>query len=89
MSLQPHGESTSAIEVTDISPHGIWVLARGEELFLPYERFPWFKTGTVEAVLNVEEQSPGHYCWPDLDVDLGLDSMRNAEKYPLTFDRGV
>jgi hypothetical protein len=43
----------------------------------------------VEAVLNVEEQSPGHYYWPDLDVDLGLDSMRNPEEYPLTFERSV
>lgn len=87
MSSQPHGKSTSAIEVTDISPHGIWVLARGEEVFLPYETFPWFKRGTVEAVLNVEEQSPGRYYWPDLDIDLSLDIMKHPEKYPLTFER--
>ena len=72
---------------SDISPHGIWVLARGEEIFLPYEMFPWFKTGTVEAVLNVEEQSPEHYYWPDLDIDLSLDSMRDPKKYPLMFKR--
>ncbi|MBX3183458.1 MAG: DUF2442 domain-containing protein [Polyangiaceae bacterium] len=73
--------------MTDISPHGIWVLARGEEVFLPYETFPWFKRGTVEAVLNVEEQSPGRYYWPDLDIDLSLDIMKHPEKYPLTFER--
>lgn len=84
MSSKPRGQGTSAVEVTDISPHGIWVLVHGEELFLPYESFPWFKQGTVEAILNVEEQSPGHYFWPDLDVDLGIDSMRHPEKYPLT-----
>ena len=72
---------------SDISPHGIWVLARGEEIFLPYEMFPWFKTGTVEAVLNVEEQSPEHYYWPDLDIDLSLESMRDPKKYPLMFKR--
>jgi hypothetical protein len=60
MSPQQHGRDTSAIAVTDISPHGIWVLAQGEELFLPYDSFPWFKKGSVEAVLNVEEQGPGH-----------------------------
>ncbi len=85
MSSQPHGIGTSGIEVTDISPHGIWVLARGEEIFLSYEAFPWFKRGTVEAVLNVEEQSPGHYYWPDLDIDLGIDSMRDPARYPLVY----
>lgn len=86
MSSRPHGLGTSGIEVTDISPHGIWVLAQGEEIFLPYDKFPWFKRGSVEAVLNVEEQSPGHYYWPDLDVDLGIDAMRNPDRYPLSFD---
>ena len=89
MSSQPRGISISGIEVTDISPHGIWVIAQGEEMFLPYETFPWFKRGTVEAVVNVEEQSPGHYYWPDLDVDLGIDSMRNPERYPLSIDAGA
>jgi hypothetical protein len=86
MSSQPHGIGTSGIAVTDISPHGIWVLAHGEELFLPYETFPWFKQATVEAILNVEEQAPDHYYWPDLDIDLGLASIRNPERYPLSFD---
>jgi hypothetical protein len=37
-------------------------------------------------VLKVEEQGPGHYYWPDLDVDLGVDAMRNPDRYPLSFD---
>lgn len=85
MSLQSHGTGTSTIEVTDISPQGIWVLARDEEIFLPFESFPWFKTASVESILKVEEQTPGHYYWPDLDIDLDLDSMRHPEKYPGTF----
>lgn len=88
MSSTPHGKGTSRIEVTDISPHGIWVLAEGEEIFLPYDSFPWFKKGSVEAILNVEMQSPGHYYWPDLDVDLGIDSMRHPERYPLVSGAG-
>lgn len=84
MSSKTRGKGTSGIEVTDIAPSGIWVLAEGEELFLPYETFPWFRRGTVEAILNVEEPSPGHYQWPDLDIDLGIESMRNPERFPLT-----
>jgi hypothetical protein len=79
------GNDISGIEVTNISPKGIWVLARGEEFFLPYETFPWFKRGTVEAILNVEEPTPGHFHWPDLDIDLGLESMRDPERFPLTY----
>ncbi|MEQ8860351.1 MAG: DUF2442 domain-containing protein [Pseudomonadales bacterium] len=75
---------TTSAAFTDISPHGIWVLVDEEEIFLPYESFPWFRTGSVEAVFNVERQSPGHFYWPDLDVDLGIDSMRHPERYPLT-----
>ena len=86
MSSKSHGQSTSNVEVVDISPHGIWILAQEEEIFLPYEDFPWFKKGSVEAVLNVEEQSPGHYHWPDLDIDLGIDTMRHPDRYPLSFD---
>ena len=85
MSSKRPGKSTLGIEVTDISPNGIWVLVQEEELFLPYEKFPWFKRGSVEAILNVEEQSPAHYHWPDLDVDLGVETMRNPEHFPLTY----
>ena len=30
------------IEVTNISAHGVWLLAGEEEIFLSYEDFPWF-----------------------------------------------
>jgi uncharacterized protein DUF2442 len=83
MSSSEHGISTLGIAVTDISPDGIWVLASGEELFLPFDTFPWFKKGTVDQILNVTEEQPGQYHWPDLDIDLGLDSIRNPEKFPL------
>jgi hypothetical protein len=83
MSSSEHGISTLGIAVTDISPDGIWVLASGEELFLPFDNFPWFKKGTVDQILNVVEEQPGQYHWPDLDIDLSLDSIRNPEKFPL------
>jgi len=77
------GNSTSGIAVTDICPDGIWVLASGEELFMPFEQFPWFKSGTIAQILNVIEEHPGQYHWPDLDVDLGIDSIRNPDQFPL------
>ena len=83
MSSSLPGETTSQIAVVDISPNGLWVLATGEEIFLPFDQFPWFKKATIEQILNVVEEAPGSYHWPDLDVDLGIDSMRHPERFPL------
>lgn len=56
-----HGNSTLAIEVTNVSAHGIWLLAHDKELFMSYEDFPWFKNQTISAILNIEEQSTNHF----------------------------
>jgi hypothetical protein len=77
------GAITSEIEVTHISKHGFWLLARGEEFFLSFEDFPWFKDAPVKHILNVEEPSLGHYYWPALDVDLSLEIIRNPSRFPL------
>ena len=77
-----HGNATSAVEVTHISAHGVWLLARGKELFMPYDEFPWFKDHPVKAVLNVQEPSPGHFYWPDMDVDLTAEIIEHPERFP-------
>lgn len=82
MSSSTPGTNTLAVEVTNISSRGIWLLAHNEELFLPYESFPWFLDQPVKVILHVEEPSPGHYHWPDLDVDLTRDMILEPEKYP-------
>ena len=79
-----HGISTSDVEVTNISKHGFWMLIDGRELFLAFGDFPWFKQATVEQVLRLERPAPGHLRWPDLDVDLALDSIEHPDHYPLT-----
>jgi hypothetical protein len=78
------GSATSAVEVSNISKHGFWILLEGQEHFLPFEEFPWFKDATIEAVLHLEHPSPRHLRWPDLDVDLSLDSIEHPERYRLT-----
>jgi len=78
-----HGNDTSHVEVTNISSHGIWLLAHGKELFLPYDRFPWFLDQTISSIVNVEESSPGHFYWPDLDVDLTAEIIDHPERFPL------
>lgn len=86
MPSQARGTDTSGCEVTNISGHGIWLMTRaGREHFLAYEDFPWFKNQTVSVIVNVEESAPGHFHWPDLDVDLSEAIIENPSAYPLKF----
>lgn len=83
MSSRALGKNTSAVEVTNISSHGVWLLAADQELFMSYEDFPWFKNVPVGKVLNVKEPAPGHFHWPDLDVDLTSEIIEHPERFPL------
>lgn len=77
------GRSISDAEVTNVSQHGFWVLVFGRELFLPFETFPWFKDVPVAQILNVELPHATHLYWPDLDVDLAVESIEFPERFPL------
>ena len=83
MSSLAHGKSISEVEVANISTHGVWLLAHDKELFMSYDDFPWFKEQTVKSIINVEEQSPGHFYWPDLDVDLTEEIIEHPDRFPL------
>jgi hypothetical protein len=83
MRSAPRGKSISDVEVTNISIHGIWLLLQGREVFLPFERFPWFRDATIGELHNVTLSHPHHLRWPRLDIDLELDSIENPERYPL------
>jgi hypothetical protein len=77
------GNATSAVEVSHVSSRGIWVLVAGEELFLDYAQFPWFRDARIAQVLDVIQPSPRYLRWPQLDVDLAIESLRHPEHYPL------
>jgi hypothetical protein len=83
MNSKALGKYTFQIEITNISSHGIWLFAKDKELFMSYEDFPWFKEAPIGKVLNVEEPTPGHFYWPELDVDLGIESIEHPERFPL------
>ena len=75
-------------EVTNISKYGFWLLLDESEYFLPFAQFPWFRAAPVAAILNVERLHAEHLYWPDLDVDLELNSIRSPEDYPLLARNG-
>ncbi|MGO8943127.1 MAG: DUF2442 domain-containing protein [Syntrophobacteraceae bacterium] len=73
----------SEAEVSNISKHGLRILLGEEELFLPFKDFPWFEAAPVPAILRLEMLGSEHLYWPDLDVDLTVESIKHPEKYPL------
>jgi hypothetical protein len=77
------GTSTSEVEVTNVSKHGFWLLIRDQEVFVPFTEFPWFRDAPIGHLLNVHLPSPHHLYWPDLDVDLAVDSLFHPERFPL------
>ncbi len=89
MTSATHGASTFPVEVTNISQHGFWLLLENEELFLPFSEFPWFRNVTISKILHVELPSPNHLYWPELDVDLAVESVRHPEQFPLVSQFGI
>lgn len=83
MTLSARGKSISEVEIGNISTHGVWLLSHGKEFFMSYEAFPWFRDQTVNSIINVEELAPGHYYWPDIDVDLTDEIIEHPERFPL------
>lgn len=77
------GSNILGPEVTNVSQHGLWLLLGQEELFLSFDAFPWFREAPIGKILHVEQPSPHHLYWPDLDVDLSVESIRSPESYPL------
>jgi len=77
------GTSTSEVEVTNVSKHGFWLLIRDEEVFVPFAEFPWFRNAPIGHLVNVQLPSPHHLYWPDLDVDLAVESLFHPEQFPL------
>jgi hypothetical protein len=77
------GTVTLTAEVTDVSPHCLWLLVGEEELAVPFSEFPWFKKATIEQLTDLERPSEDHLYWPQLDVDLSVASIRSPEDFPL------
>ena len=77
------GIATSAAEVTNVSTHCFWLLLGDEELAVPFSEFPWFKKATIQQLSDVERPTEDHLYWPQLDVDLSVQSIRNPASFPL------
>lgn len=86
MNYETIGIRTSDVEVTDVSPFGIWLLLRGKEYFLSFKDFPWFQDAPVKDVFHAQMESENHLRWPDLDIDLTVESIQDPGTYPLVYE---
>ena len=48
------GKNISAVEITNVSKHGFWLLLGEEAVFLPFEQFPWFRDAPIGKLVNVQ-----------------------------------
>jgi hypothetical protein len=83
MKSAKRGTDTSAVELTNVSAHGVWLLVDGQERYLPFDTFPWFRNATLAQLSTIERPTNGHLRWPELDVDLTLESIDRPGDFPL------
>jgi len=77
------GTNISQVEISGVSKHGFWLLLDEEELFVSFSEFPWFRKASIEQLFQVERPQSHHLYWPNLDIDLHVDSIRHPERFPL------
>ncbi len=49
--------------------------------------FHWMRDAAIKDVLDVQMCGNEAIEWPNLDVDLEIDSLRHPERYPLLIKR--
>ena len=86
--LNSNTNSTLA-SVLMINAQGIMISVAGNDYFLSYNRIPWMKDASIKNVLNVRMSGQNAIEWPDLDVDLEIESLKHPERYPLVIKRNA
>ena len=72
-------------EIQNISHQGIWIFVNKQELFMPFTQFPWFLKATIEQIYNLEIFHQNHLYWPELDIDIDIESIKHPNAYPITY----
>jgi hypothetical protein len=85
MKSEKLGTDTYPVEVANISAQGFWIFLGDRELFVPFREFPWFTDAPVSKILNIRRPQEDHLYWPDLDVDLAVESIEHPERFPLVW----
>ena len=84
-----NNSATTLVSVLMINAQGIMLSVQGHDYFLSYNRIPWMLDAPIRSVLNVQMSGSEAIEWPDLDVDLEIDSLRHPKRYPLVIKRNA
>ena len=79
----------TSVAVLMINSQGMLLLVDGQDYFVSYNRVPWLKHASISSALNVQRAGRNAIEWPDLNVDLEIDSLKHPEKYPLVMKRDL
>jgi len=79
------GAAISGPEVTDVTRAGFRLLLAGREHFLSFQDFPWFKSAPAWKIRKVEQFGADHLHWPELEIDLSVESIDHPPRFPLVW----
>ena len=79
------GAAISGPEVTEVTPAGFRLILAGRERFLSFRDFPWFEKAPVRKIRNVRQIGADHLYWPQLDIDLSVESIDDPLRFPLVW----
>ena len=82
-----NNSANTSASVLMINAQGIMLSVLGNDFVVSYNLIPWMQDAPIRSVLNVQMSGPEAIEWPDLDVDLEIDSLRHPERYPLVIKR--
>lgn len=77
----------TSVSVLMINDKGLMISVQGQDYFLSYNRIPWMRDASIADALNVQMSGRNAIEWPNLDIDLEIDSLKHPERYPLIMKR--
>lgn len=84
--LRSSSQDTSVC-VLMINDKGLMISVQGQDYFLSYNRIPWMRNASIADALNVQMSGRNAIEWPNLDVELEIESLKHPERYPLLIKR--
>lgn len=85
--VSKNNSANTLASVLMINAQGIMLSVLGRDYFLSYNRIPWMQDAPLRSILNVQMSGPDSIEWPELDVDLEIESLQHPERYPLVIKR--
>jgi hypothetical protein len=70
------GKNFGRVDVTYLSPHGLWLLANDSEIFVSFIDFPQLRTASPSKLKHVVRLRSDILYWPDLHIEIPVKHVR-------------